>query len=454
MNFKKFLLDTLAIKFDKAFGLDIGDRSIEIIELEKIFRFSISTYGKTELPEGIVENGRIIDQNALAERLKKLLKEAKPKKVSTNKVIVSLPQSQVFIQCFEVDANLKSGDLFRTIIEKVVLLLPINIDKTYWDFVEKPLSDKTKKLIIFVSIPKDIANSYVKFCNSIGLEVVSLGIESLSLARVILKNISSHTLIMDIGSQATNLSFFDNNDKINMSISIPVAGDQMTEAIKTKLKIEKSEAESLKIKFGFKEIKTNKIREIILPIMEDILKETKDMIDYYERTFKQKLNNIYIVGGTALLPSITDVISDSLKKEVKIAVSGYNINLNTFGKNNYFPILANVIGLGMLGASSEFRDINLLKKMPSSELNSINKLNIFNMGYLSRINSFRILINNKYVLCVIIALIGIIFAILLQQAKNLNNSNTVIPKIISPVKNKIIPPTSTSTKTSSTTKLN
>ena len=64
MNFKKVLKDALTIKFDKAFGLDIGDRSIEIIELEKVFRFSVVTYGRTELNEGIVENGKIIDQKA------------------------------------------------------------------------------------------------------------------------------------------------------------------------------------------------------------------------------------------------------------------------------------------------------------------------------------------------------------------------------------------------------
>jgi Tfp pilus assembly PilM family ATPase len=80
MNFTKFLKNVSTIKFDKAFGLDIGDRSIEIIELEKFFRFSVSTYGRVELPAGIVEGGRILDPNFLAEKLKKLLKEIKPKK--------------------------------------------------------------------------------------------------------------------------------------------------------------------------------------------------------------------------------------------------------------------------------------------------------------------------------------------------------------------------------------
>jgi type IV pilus assembly protein PilM len=419
MSLAKILKDTLTIKFDKAFGLDIGDGSVEIIEMEKVFKFSAVTYGRTELEEGVVDNGRIISQPILAEKIKKLLKDAKPKRVSTNKVIVSLPESQVFVQCFPVDAKLKGSALNLAILDKVSARLPMIIDKVYWDFVEKPLADKTKKLIMFFGVPKDVANSYVKFCNSIGLEVVSLCIESLSLARTVLKSSPKQSLIIDLGARSTNLSFFDSNDKINMSITIPVAGEMLTEAIRSKLKIETAEAESLKVKLGFKDSKENNVRPIILPLFEDIMTETKQAIEYYEETFKQKLEDIYIIGGSALLPGIVDVAKASLKREVQIANSVYNTNLNAItGKNNSFPLYANVIGLGMLGASGEFKDMNLLKKMPAAEVNSVNKLNLFNMGYLSKVNTLRTILDNKYVLVVLIILIGIVFAVLYQQAQN------------------------------------
>lgn len=427
MSIRKIISDTLTIKFDKAFGLDIGDRSVEIIELEKVFKFSVITYGRTELPAGIVENGHIINQNILAEKLKKLLKEAKPKKVSTNKVVVSLPESQVFVKCFIVESNLKGSALMKEIVNKATLVLPINIDKTYWEYVEKPMADKTKKLIIFTSVSKDIANSYVRFCNSIGLEVVSLCIESLSLARTMLRSSNKQSLIIDIGAGATNLCFFDSNDKVNMSVSIPVAGGQLTEAIKNSLKVELVEAEALKVKFGLKNEVGNKVLPIVLPIIEDLLNETRQAINYYEETFNQKLDDVYLIGGTALLPGINEVFKAGLKKDVLPAVAAYNTNSSVIsGKDNSFPLIANVLGLGMLGASGEFRDINLIKKMPSSETNSINKLNLFNMGYLSKVNIVRTIMNNKFVLVVMLILIGVIFAVLFQQAKFYDASDVVI----------------------------
>ncbi len=448
MNFKKILREALTIKFDKAFGLDIGDRSVEIIELEKVFKFSVVTYGRIELEEGVVENGVILNQNILAEKLKNLLKDARPKKVSTNKVIVSLPESQVFVECFEVGSGLKGGSLSKAILDKISVSLPVNVDKTYWDFIEKPLADKTKKLIMFIGVPKDIANSYVKFCNSIGLEVVSLCTESLSLARTILKSSNRQSLIIDIGSRSTNLSFFDSNDKINMSVTIPVAGEQMTEAVEAGLKIERPAAEALKIKFGFKDAAGNTVKPFILPVLSDILKETSQAIEYYEETFKQKLEDVFILGGSALLPDIANAIKANLKKEVQMAASSYNINLNSLtGKNNPFPLFANVIGLGMLGASGEFKDMNLLRRMPSSEVNSVNRLNLFNMGYLSKVNTVRTIINNKYVLVMMIVLIGVIFAILLQQTKNFGLPEpSLTAATYIPVKHKPATVISTSTK--------
>ena len=423
MNFKKILKETLTMKVDKAFGLDIGDRSAEIIELNKIFKFSVVTYGRIELPEGVVENGIIINQAVLAEKIKGLLKDARPKKVSTNKVIISLPKSQVFIECFEVDAKLKSAALIRAITEKMSLSLLINLDKTYWDFMEKSLVDRTKKMIMFICIPKDIANSYVKFCNSIGLEVVSLCTESLSLARVILKSSSKNNLILDIGSQSSNLSFFDSNNEINMSITIPVAGEQMTEAIKNSLKIENTEAEAMKVNFGFKEGGENVVRPIILPIINDLSSEIKSAIDYYEMTFKQKIDSIYMIGGSALLPSIADVLKNNLNREVKIAVSSYDINLSSvIGKSNSFSLFANVIGLGMLGASGEFTDMNLLHKMPNSESNYVNKADLFKLGYLSKTNIVRTYLDNKYVFIFVIIILVIELFVLLQLGINYGRS--------------------------------
>jgi hypothetical protein len=149
------------------------------------------------------------------------------------------------------------------------------------------------------------------------------------------------------------------------------------------------------------------------------LKETEAAVNYYEETFKQKLDDIYLLGGSALLPGLVEAVKSRLNKETQVVTIGNNINLKTLaGKGKDFSLFANVVGLGMLGASGEFRDLNLLKKMPNSEVNGVSKLNLFSLGYLSRVNTIRTVLNNKFVLTILVLLIGVIFAVLIQQAQN------------------------------------
>lgn len=430
MNIKKFFKEIFTIRLDRVFGLDLGDRSIEIVELDKAFRFSLITHGRAELPEGVMDNGRILNQAVLAESLKKLLREMKPKKVSTNKVVLSLPASQTLVKCFVLDGKLKGKQLNLAVYDQMVAVSPINPDKMYWDFVERPLTDPKKKLIVYISVPKDIVSGYVRFCNSIGLEVVALSVEALSLARVILKKGEQQSLIMDIGAHSTNLGFYDSNDKINMSITIPVAGNDFTKAVQTDLNLEFKEAEALKIKNGFKDVQDNKVRGAILPVLQDILSETAEAVKYYEETFKQKLDAVYISGGSALLPGMAGEIKKVLGREVQMVSAGLNLNVKSLGeKQQTFPLFANVLGLGMLGAAGEYRELNLLKKMPAAEINVINKLNLFNLGYLSRVNTVRTILNNKYVLIMLVILIGVVFAVLLQQAENYGLATAAEPVI-------------------------
>jgi type IV pilus assembly protein PilM len=443
-NVKLIIKDIASIRFDTVFGLDIGDRSIEIIELSKMLKFSVSTYARMELSSGIVENGRIIDANVLAENIKSLLRSANHKKVSTNKVIISLPESQVYTQCFFVDANLKGANLQKDIVEKVSLLLPININNVYWDYIEKIIPGKEQKSIIFVSIPKDIANSYVRFCNSIGLEVVSLYPDFNSLGGVVLREENKPYMIMDIGSNSTNLHFFSNTDSVNMSLSIPVAGEQMTAAVVTGLKKVIVEAESLKIKHGFSNDQDNPVRPLIMPVMNGLLEETISAIAYYEEMFGEKIENVYMIGGSVLLPGIVDVFKTYLGREVQIATPNKNINFNSLEIRN-FPLFAGVMGLGMLGATGQFKELNILRKMPKAEINSIKKLSLFDLGYLSKINTVRVILNNKVTIIILAVIIGLIFVVLIRQAQNfgLVKEEIVMPQII-----KRLPPTNNSTSSS------
>ncbi len=379
MQLLKHLKSALNIKFDKAFGLDISDRSIEVVELSKFIRFAVVNSGRIELPEGLVNEGLILKKDELALELKTLLQQVKPKRLSTNKVILSVPEAQVFTKCLVIDAKIKNSDLEKYIYDKLVPALPVNLDKLYWDYLLKPLGDKTKKMVIFFGVPKGVADSYVKFVNSIGLEVVSLTVESLSLARTVLKRSDQQSLIVDIGASDTTLSFFDGSDKINLSITVDEANERN---------------------------------------ISKLVNEIKEAINYYEGVFSQQIDVIYLAGATADDPGVREGLEAGLERPVQLVLPSAIFNLKRLPeKEKNFTTFIKVIGLGMIGSTAGLEDINFLKKMPKSEVNDIKTSDLFKMGYLSRVDALRAVLNNGYILTLMILIIAGVFALLMRQVE-------------------------------------
>lgn len=400
----------LDIRVDKAFGLDISDSSVEIIEMSRRLKYSVRTYGRGELEDGIVKEGRIINPNALFEKLRGLLMSAKPKRLSTNRVVLSLPESQVYTHSFLIDSKLKSSDEIRNaVMIEVVNLVPINISKLYWDFEVKDLVTLQKKQVVFMGIEKAIVDEYIKLCNSLGLEVVMLSSESMNLARVILKKSEEQDLIVDFGTKVTNISVFDSNDKLSLSVSLPLGGEHLTKAISNSMKIKEEEAEELKISWGLNKDSKNKILPIIEPLVKEIATELKKSIEYYERVFNQKIDNIYFVGGSSLLVGLIDYMNKEVGRDVKMATIGNNVKLNLISEKDSVSFFSNVLGLGMLGLNSKIREINLFRKVTHLELNSINKFDLFRLGYLSKFSVLRIIFNNVITLFIVIAIFALIF---------------------------------------------
>jgi type IV pilus assembly protein PilM len=397
----------LNTNFDRAFGLDISDKSIELAELSKLFRFSIENYGRIELPDGIIKEGRILDEKALAAQIRILLQNVKPRRVSTNKVILSLPESQVFSHHLVMNTTLTGVQLRLSVQKEIVKVLPVNLNRMYWDISVKPVQSDGLS-ITFVGVMKDVAEAYVRVCNSIGLSVISLSLEALSVARLILAPDNVITALVDLGTNTTNVSLVKGNDEIELTISIPIGGRAMTQAIAQGLNIDEVEAEKKKISVGATE--SDELFFLIEPVIKNISMEITRIIAYYEEASKEKVSSVLLVGGASVMGGIKKEMAEIIGRPVS-PVTHFN-NFETIsalgGKNNEdknIPMLyTSVIGLGMLGASNEFNDINLLKQMSGASINNINRTELFNSGYLSKITAARIFLNSRLMLVISMAL--------------------------------------------------
>ena len=416
----------LNTNFDRAFGLDISDKTIELAELSKLFRFSLENHGRVELPDGLIKDGRILDEKGLAEQIKGLLQHVKPRQVSTNKVILSLPESQVFSHHFVMSTPL-SGAALRLMVQKeIAKILPINPTRMYWDIKTKTVAAGGSNgggglSIVFMGIAKDVAESYARVCNIVGLDVVAFGLEPLSIGRLLLAPNTTNTLIIDIGTRTTDVSVVKGNDELELAITIPLGGTDMTKAIAQGLNVDEATAEAKKIAVGTG--MSDELFFLMEPVVKNIAEEISRVVAYFENSFHEKIDGMILVGGASMAGGIKEKIGEIVGKPVTSVSHFNNFESQSIlggqgglvskggvitGKGEdgkIIPMLyTSVIGLAMLGASNEFENVNLLKQMPSVQINNIKRRELLNAGYLSKVAAFRIMLNSRLMLVIAVAL--------------------------------------------------
>lgn len=354
-------------------GVDISDSSIEVLRLNK--NREIIEYARVLLAEGVVENGKIMDKEKLVLSLREVLKKASGEDTTSSskkvEAIVSLPESKVFVRNFELPLGLDGEDLTREIMDEIGKIAPSGLDSIYWDYVL--VSTKKSHHILFVAAPKDLVNEYVEVADLAGLEVVVIDVEASSLGRSLLKPLflKANSMVVDIGARTSDISIFGRDGLLHLSVSVPVAGNQLTQAVMGKLGKSREEAEELKRTFGFSgEKEGHRVSTILRNSFEEVLDKIKKAISYYQNNVSGKVEEIILAGGSASLPELDEYLEKSLGIKVKIGnpieklKNGQILN----NKEKQSVLFSNVIGLALRGLDDSWRGINLLPKTSNSNI--------------------------------------------------------------------------------------
>src|SRR3989338_10690502 len=87
----------------EVFGVDVSDMSLKIAKVQK-WRggFRLVSCNEVALASGIVKEGVILDQDALAKSIRLACSSVKGKKLATKYVAVSLPEEKSFSQVIQM----------------------------------------------------------------------------------------------------------------------------------------------------------------------------------------------------------------------------------------------------------------------------------------------------------------------------------------------------------------
>jgi type IV pilus assembly protein PilM len=403
----------------KAFGLDIGDRTFKLVQVERRGRdpkrpYRITAWNTVDVPEGVMEKGDVKDMDAAAKAVVQLVKTAHGK-LAGRAAVACLPEAKTFIKIIEVPKGSGREEMERAVRKEIELNIPLPQEEIYYDWqsidqsaasvpektvIEKPSggngpSPRAKKSgddaaaktsaaaqevsgagsekspptapspqrVLMGASPKKLADDYTTLLEKAGLTPVALEIEAMAISRAIVPTdafMDEAVGLLDIGATRSSLVIYDSG-ALQMSISIPISGLAITQIISESLGISLSDAELLKQECGLDSDRCeDKMWNILLPLIDDITEKIRNALRFYKIGFPsgKKIERLFLCGGGAQFREIDTVLSRKLtiRTQRGDVLSSVDRKIpKTFPKKEDALKYATAIGLAMRAADENAR---------------------------------------------------------------------------------------------------
>lgn len=325
---------------------------IKVLGLNRVF-----------LDSGIIERGRIKDNIRLAQAIKKVFSAAKPRSIRTKKIILGLPESQLYIQVFDLGKHQKK-DRETLAFNRALRIFPLSEQDLILSHKTLSESEAGAKILL-VAASRKVVEEWQGFFQKLDITVEFFDVEPLAIFRGLFnKPPESPVGIVDIGAATTNIAIFDKNG-LNSSYSIDTAGDALTQEISSCLGVELNAAEQVKVEIGLSD-EDNRVFAVLIRVLEGLAKEIKKFFDYFQNRNKKKVSEVILVGGSVKLKGLKEYLETNLDLPVTI---GKPVLLNSQVPLEYIE----ATGLALRGLDGSWLQkdpfLSLRKTMPEKREN-------------------------------------------------------------------------------------
>lgn len=334
-------------------GLDIGSKTIKVVELAKVGSgFTLKSAGAVSFQGAQID--KAVDEKDLdsfAAALKKLFNDAH---ITSKKVVISIPEPMAFTRTvkFPLLTNEEIESAVKWEAEEYIPI-PIKDAVVRHQILERQETGNPPQVLVqVIAVPRQLIDRYINVVAKAGLEVVAVETELLALART-WGTTGKTTLIADFGARSTNMGIVK-SQSLFLSRSIPTAGEAFSRAVSMGLGVTPLQADEYKATYGFLETQLEgKVERAMRPVLGVIVDEFKKSMNYFQLEARSEPPRSLIVsGGSAGLPGLAAELTKLLSMEVQIGnpFARSDIAVDpTSAKSlaNFAPIYAVSVGLAL-----------------------------------------------------------------------------------------------------------
>ena len=312
-------------------GLDIDERSVKLAKLKTTgVEASLLKYSVRNIPPS---DNKI---SAIAGILKELFRGER----SDTEVYVNASGANVSMKRMTIPV-MPDEEIKNALLWEAKNMVPFPIENAAMDFykiakVAEALTDKYD--IMFAAAGKDVMDLLSAVSKESGVKFTGVTLIPLALRTLLSRSgrceKNKVNAVIDIGADSASINLLK-GDTLNFTREITVAGDSITKAMtgllvsdRWQMNLTYEQAEDIKIRYGIPVKDSTEasdtgvplahVYEMMAPTLRRLQNEIMRSFDYYKEEFREeKIDRIFLTGGSADLMHLDEFLSNALGIKVE-----------------------------------------------------------------------------------------------------------------------------------------
>ena len=363
----KNITDIFAKRGDRV-GIEINSQKINIAQIaKKGQQYKLIKNVSADIPEGVYEDGQIVDSLTLSELIKDTLKA---NKISAKKVSTAVPMREAIIRVIPVPAELDEAELKdMVLVHEAGMYLPYPREEVDLDYAKLGYfmdEDGIEKVnVLLVATKKEVTDLYTEIFEQADLEISVLEINSFALIRTLreqLRQFSSKeaVVLVDLEYDSTEIAIVVEGVP-QFSRTVPIGTYQMRAAFSQAMNLpvtggseimhdldildgiddESSDIDSSQIESG---------QTALIKVLGELTEELSRSIDFYiNQSEDLEIAQLLLAGPGAGISQVDEFFTQKLNlPTLKIdPIANLALEADRSIEPKHRPGLGIVLGLGI-----------------------------------------------------------------------------------------------------------
>jgi len=351
--------DSLGLGSKVIVGVDIGFSAIKLAYIKskgvKGDSYKLESFISVPLPEGSIHDGGIQNEEEVLQAITHGLKSLG---VAGGSLCVGIGGQNVVLKRLQLPGG-KPDEIEEQVGWEIEQFLPFDVDEATLSFQVIRENEGGGVDVLAAVANNELVENITELFSQTDWRIKIIDLNVLALVNILecvlgdkFNKKNASVLALDIGAQKTHFIIY-RAGTVLFSKEIPMGGVTISDEIQRKLSVNYADAEDLKI-FGDDEGNLpEEILDIIDQNLDDLFAEIKKTYDFYTTsTTDSTVQEVYITGGSALLPGLIEGLGEVLDLTVNLfnPFTGIDFDENDFNQQELEQIASTgavALGLGL-----------------------------------------------------------------------------------------------------------